>query len=191
MGLFNIFKKDNHIKHINISDNYIEFDNQRIIFPASLEEIANVLGSSYEIVQNEHSLAYIFHNEGITFETCDDKNVYLKYRKAFIDQQHNIVYVKFYGGDQVIKMLHEKCLPKQTCQASIMLNQKSISQYFKVFDRQEIGVFSTIAFKEGRDTIAKSNDVLNVNIALSFNPPRPQSDTNYKIKPCNEDVLEF
>lgn len=60
MGLLDIFKKDNYIKHINVSDNYIEFDDKKIIFPASLEDITSVLRSSYEAFQNEHSIAYIW-----------------------------------------------------------------------------------------------------------------------------------
>ncbi|MEG0276554.1 MAG: hypothetical protein RR630_05955 [Coprobacillus sp.] len=191
MGFLNIFKKENYIKHINVSHNYIEFDNVRIDFPASLEDVAKVLDlNDAEKMEYEEHCEYVFHKQGIILRTCDYKGVYLKYRKAFIDNQHNFVYVYIYCGNHVEKMVSENALPKQTCKAVITFNQKPASQYFHYFNRTQIDMFSAYYYKKEEGDISNSNQESS-NIALSFNPPRPHSDTNYKIKPCHEEVLEF
>ncbi len=185
---------EKRIEKININENYIEFDGKRLSFPLSLEDIHSAFSGYGEIeeIKTNSSIYYNLNSQGIVFQTCDMECVFLKYRKAFVDYEHNIVYCMVYHGDEPRKKYSDDVtLPKTVSSAEIYFDEKPLSKHFTTFDFDNVGVFSSKIYKVEGIPNFKENGQPNVNISLSYTPERPPSGGSYNIKKCKEEVLEF
>lgn len=196
MGILGLFKKNDkgyQPKHIDFHDNEMNIDEKSFTFPLSLNDILPLLGEpekrECESFGNRET-RYIFHNAGLVFTTCDPACVYLKYRKAFIDDEHNIVSCNLYCGDSVTPACREETLPRDTCKTVLTFDKKPIT-FFS--GGAYTGAFHGIYWHDkGKEYPITERGIPTGTISVSFAPKRPtKSGGSYKIKPCNEDVLVF
>lgn len=195
--ILNLFKKsktEKNINYINVGENFIEFDGTCLSFPLALSDISPVLGAFKEAVHishNEKTTSYIFHSQGVVFQTCDEKCMFLKSKKAFTDDSHNITSCYLYYGNRVKSMWGETALPKSVCTAVLCFNRKPVKNSFTFDNRAEIGSVSAILWSNNETSVFKENGQPNATISLSYTPKRPPDGVSYKITDCFEELLEF
>ena len=193
MSIFGKFKKNKTVvERINFNNNYMQLDGMKLKFPLSIDDVISVLGEP-EVIHEEREISYIFHDVGMVFNTCDKECIYLKHRKAYIDEKHNIVNVSMYFGDKVESKWREKVLPNRVCKIDLSLNERPINIFFKHNERTGIGDFNLIYWSKQKGVYYKMGNKPNAPISISYDPPRPKSSEvrDYTIKKVNGEVLKF
>ena len=177
---------------IDVRDKEIVIDDSVITFPASYDDIRSILGEAGIVQANDVSNYYIYDDLGITFK--EDSEKYLKYRKAFIDNQHRIVYVIFMIDDA--ELMDEKEIPNSRFTGNITFFDLEWSTLKKrdgssrnYFNNDGEWKFTQIeAIIRGNDDEPNYKDgKFTKTLYLSFNPERPKSVENYVISESDEE----
>ena len=181
---------------IDVRDKEIVIDDSVIAFPASYDDIRSILGEARIVQANDVSNYYIYDDLGITFK--EDREKYLKYRKAFIDNQHRIVYVIFMIDDA--ELMDEKEIPNSRFTGNITFFDLEWSTLKKrdgssrnYFNKDGELKFTQIeAIIRGNDDEPNYKDgKFTKTLYLSFNPERPKSVENYVISESDEECVTF
>ncbi len=190
------------MEKIHISKNSVFFDDKELKFPASYKEMVGVFGEPDRVYHEKNGMArtiYIYDELGILFEDHDDAEKRLRALKAYIDDEHTIIYFRicFRDTSQDEHFIKDttptgQCRAKITCDKDIMGEIKAFPLSFH-FDRAKAGYFSVIAWSEGiTEGYAAYTDSPEWNCSFSYNPPEPEHYVHsYKLKKCKEEVLEF
>ena len=181
---------------IDVRDKEILIDGNVITFPASYDEISNILGEARIVQINEVRNYYIYDDLGITFQ--EDSEKYLKYRKAFIDKKHLIVYATFAIDDT--ELMNETEIPKSRFTGNITFFDKEWNT-LKKSDGSSRNFFmkdGELEFTQIKAIIRGSDDepnykdeVFTKTLYLSFDPERPKSTENYAIAEPDEECVTF
>lgn len=181
---------------IDVRDKEIVIDDSVITFPASYDDIRSILGEARIVQANDVSNYYIYDYLGITFK--EDSEKYLKYRKAFIDRQHRIVYVTFMIDDA--ELMDEKEIPSSHFTGNITFFEREWST-LKKRDGSSRNYFNNDGewkFTQIKAIIRGNDEEPNYKagkftktLYLSFNPERPKSVENYVISEPDEECVTF
>ncbi len=190
------------MEKIHISKNSVFFDDKELKFPASYKEMVGVFGEPDRVYHEKNGMArtiYIYDELGIFFEDHDNAEKRLRALKAYIDDEHTVIYFRicFRDTSQDEHFIEDttptgQCRAKITCDEDIMGEIKAFPLSFH-FDRAKAGYFSVIAWSEGiTEGYAAYTDSPEWNCSFSYNPPKPEHYVHsYKLKKCKEEVLEF
>lgn len=197
MGILDIFKergKSFRPRCIDFCDNTISIDGHCLAFPLSLDSLTPILGEPERQDRSDPIMTvdYIYDKAGIVFSTCDPKCIYLKSRKAFVDESHNIVSCTLYYGKTVIPIWNEKALPMNTCTTKLTFRGKFYGDTFKFlqYGRTDSGSFGVYCTHNQKNDIGE-NGLPAMPVCMSFDPPRLKMQENYKIKPYDGEELIF
>ena len=188
--MFNFFKKTTHKKlEINLHNNSMIINGTSLTFPLSLKDIEAVLGKPDQVVKRDNKfIKYIYDNIGIVFEHSFSIKNHLKKSKTYIDEEHLISSVFLYYGDIVKSMTGEKELPKQPCQAVVLLDGKS--PYF-FSDRHRVGDFNLILWTPYGTNFNGITETITDTLSISFFPEIKREQESYKLETTDEEVLHF
>lgn len=181
------------ITNMNIEKDYIQINGHIIRFPAAYGDILETLGEARIVKQSEEKLIYIYDAIGIKFETAP--LIYLRKRKAYVDREHNIVYMDIYvEGD----FLHDRNLPLHTYKGSLTFYGLSSEDIFRFFDNTKAfnkdkgeSDFKAIVWDKNGEHVNDKDGNLRKSVSLSFDPVRPKKTENYNLEVCSEEILEF
>lgn len=191
------------MEKIHLSESSVFFDDKELKFPASYEDMISVFGEPDRVYTQKVGMektVYIYDELGVSFDCSKDSLKRLKSLKAYLDDEHCIIYFKICFRDK--SKVHAFCesdTPTGLCEAKITHTMqvgdetKSLPLSF-LFDRAKAGNFSVIAWSEDdvRGKYKGSTDSPQWNCTFSFTPPEPEHFVqSYKIKKCKEEVLEF
>ena len=188
--MFNFFKKKTHKKlEINLQNNSMIINGTSLAFPLSLKDIEAALGKPDQVVKRDNKfIKYIYDNTGIVFEHSFSINNHLKKCKTYIDEEHLISSVFLYYGDIVKSMTGEKELPKQPCQAVVLLDGKS--PYF-FSDRHRVGDFNLILWTPYGTNFNGITETITDTLSISYFPEIKRERESYKLETTDEEVLHF
>ena len=188
--MFKFFKKTTHKKlEINLHNNSMIINGTSLSFPLSLKDIEAVLGKPDQVVKKDGKfIKYIYDTAGIVFEHSFSINNHLKKSKTYIDEEHLISSVFLYYGDIVKSMTGEKELPKQPCQAVVLLDGKS--PYF-FSDRHRVGDFNLILWTPYGTNFNGIAETITDTLSISYFPEIKHERESYKLKETDEELLHF
>ncbi|MBR5917074.1 MAG: hypothetical protein IKZ76_03240 [Lachnospiraceae bacterium] len=202
------------MNHIDVLDKTITINGQAIDFPMSYEEIKKVLGNA-RIVEDTSGksvqTSYYYDELGIEFDGSPAYLSNLKKKKAYKDNDHNIVGLTLYvSGNIIYDFKEEKCEKKYVGNLTVLGNQIDRSKTYrgalgfgycplldeKGKDKKHIQVsISIISTSESVFTVDDDpfydGDVLLRDVIISFQPERPKSKVNYTIVIPDEECLVF
>lgn len=181
------------IMDINVEKDYIQINGHTIHFPAAYADIEKSFGEARIVRKSEEKIIYIYDALGIKFETTPP--IYLRKRKAYVDREHNIVYVNIYvEGD----FFHDQNLPQHIYKGSLTFYGMSSEDLFRFFDNTKPfnkdkgeSDFKAIVWEKHGEHVEDENGNLRKSVSLSFDPVRPKQEENYNLEPCSEELLEF
>lgn len=225
MGLFDVFKKDKvksddrhpNPYNVDVLDNGIKVNDHLLTFPLSYDEIKAVLGEArlYTHGRNNNHIAYIYDDMGIQFGGSIAYLSELKKKKAYKDNDHNIIELTLYvTGTNVFKSFIET-MPQKRYEGNLtFLGQKmdqnnmwkTISGYrydhlYQSNQDEKIGIHVSASvyvndFDVFQTGVKYDGDLYDCNcflhdVNLTFKPERPKSNENYSIVIPDEECLSF
>ena len=123
------------MNHIDVLDKTITINGQAIDFPMSYEEIKKVLGNA-RIVEDTSGksvqTSYYYDELGIEFDGSPAYLSNLKKKKAYKDNDHNIVGLTLYvSGNIIYDFKEEKCEKKYVGNLTVLGNQIDRSKTYR------------------------------------------------------------
>ncbi len=182
--------------NIDLNNSEMTVNGKILRFPLSLNELAMVLGepTKHEFTQfGQTNIQYNYDNLGLSFETCDPACEYLKSRKAFIDNEHNIVsFFMYYSGQTAHPALVKALRPSSACTIALTFAGKR-PWFWSSGGSTRIGDFNVFAWDsfDNDKPLVDENGFPAFPISISFSPERPKSNSSYEIKSCKEEILFF
>lgn len=197
-----------NMNQVDVLDNGVVFNNNKLTFPLSYKEISELFGEARISVQNDIHFSYYYDELGISFEGSTAFLGNLKKKKAYRDDEHNIVSMTLYvTGEKVFgDSKTEKCYIGGLSVLNKNISRENIYPHilgygYNQWIKDEQGksvpqVHMDITMKLEDDL--KKNEVpiydgdqilLDVNIV--FAPERPMSNENYNITIPDEPCLTF
>lgn len=182
--------------NIDVRDYEIILDDNKIVFPASYDDIKKLLGEARIESKGDNKSFYIYDSLGITFEDADV--LYLKKSKAFVDKDHMISYIAFYIDDA--DLFDNIAIPQNRFSGRITffgqewnyLKRLYGSDKYMFRENGEIRYSHISALIRGDDSCPNYSDGLFMKtLYLSFTPERPKSNENYDLKDPDEECLVF
>jgi hypothetical protein len=171
MSLFKKGSKGYRPGHIDFHGDRVNIDGHSLTFPLAASDLIPLLGEPE--IRNIVSLdmpetKYIFHDAGLVFSTCDPKFMYLKARRAYVDEAHNIVGCDLYGGKDVTPAWREDTLPAHPCAAALTFNGKPV--YFWSDSRASTEAFKAVYWGEKQENRIDEKGIPNGTISISYDP---------------------
>ena len=192
---------------IDILDTAVSINGKVLEFPMSYGEIKELLGDARIVTDGDADAVhttYYYDELGMEFEGSAAYLRNLRRKKAYKDNDHNIVGLTLYvTGDKIYDFKDEKCkknyvgdltvlgkkIGRENTWKSVMgfgcqplLDEKSkIKKYIQVMT-------SIVTEDEGP---FYDGDILLKDVIISFEPERPKCEVNYNIEIPNEECLVF
>lgn len=189
------------MEKIYFSGNSVFFDGKELKFPASYKEMVAVLGEPDRIYDEEcvDKTTYIYDELGITFEREPSSLRMLKRNKKYVDDEHFLIHFWLFFRDKSISERYcEDVTPTEVCKAELfrdkdILGNEKPSELDFIFDKARAGDFSVITWCDNAmEHYCGFTHRPEWNCSVSYVPPEPEGLVkSYKIKKCNEEVLEF
>ncbi len=182
--------------NIDVCNGEMTLDGNILRFPSSLAELVAILGepTKNEFTQlGETNIWYNYDDLGLAFKTCDPKCIYLKGRKAFIDEEHNVVSCfLYYSGRTTHAALVNAPLPSRACKVALTFEGRR-PWFWTSGGSTRIGNFSATVWErfDNDEPLVDEGGFPTFPVSVSFSPERPKSGGSYKIKPCKEETLAF
>ena len=196
---------------IDVLDNAITINGQVLEFPMSYDEIKEVLGEARVVVNKEDEeddktihTTYYYDEMGIEFEGSLMYLSNLKKKKAYKDNDHNIILVTLYvTGEKIYNSKDDKCENKYVGNLTVLGNQIEKEKTWKsilgfgcepLLDekskvKEYIHVLTTIVTEE--EGPFYDGDILVKDVIMSFQPERPKCKENFDIVIPDEECLVF
>ena len=188
-------------------DTSISINGQILEFPMSYDEIKELLGDARIVADGDDKVVhttYYYDELGMEFEGSPEYLGNLKRKKAYKDNDHNIVGLTLYvTGNHIYDFKDDKCEKNYVGNLTVMGNQiergntwKSVSGFGcqplldeKSDTEKYIQVMTTIVTEDEEPFY--DGDLLLKDVMISFEPERPRSHVNYEIEIPDEECLVF
>lgn len=192
---------------IDVSDTWVCINGQVLQFPMSYSEIKELLGDARIVANGDDEdvhTTYYYDELGMEFEGSTAYLSNLKRKKAYKDNDHNIVGLTLYvTGHNIYDFKDDKCEKKYVGNLTVLGKQidkdktwKSVSGFGcqplmdeKSKEKKYIQVLTTIVTEDEEPFY--DGDLLLKDVIISFEPERPKCKVNYDIKIPNEECLVF
>jgi hypothetical protein len=188
---------------IDVQENTVNINGHDLIFPMSYDEIREALGDARIVVdEDDNSTTYYYDELGLEFGGSPLYLINLKKKKAYKDNDHNIVELTIYvTGDSIYDFKDDKCKKNYVGNITVLGNQISKDNTWKdilgfgcapLLDEKSktyIHVMTTIVTED--DEPFYDGDTLLKDVIISFQPERPKSNENYNIVIPDEECLVF
>lgn len=216
----NINKTDKDSEKINcvdVLDDGIKLNGHILKFPLSYDKIKAELGEAkiHTYGKNNDNISYIYDDIGIRFGGSINYLSELKKKKAYIDDEHNIIEVTLYVTGRNIYESFLSVMPEKKYIGNITFLGQKMNQekLFKTFggytyshsyqneqgEKNDIHI-ATSVYVNNYDVLQSNvkyegalykGDCFLHDINLTFKPERPKSNENYNIVITDEDCLSF
>lgn len=192
---------------IDVLDTAVSFNGQVVPFPMSYEDIRAVLGDARVVNDGDEDrthTTYYYDDLGIEFEGSPLYLSNLRKKKAYKDNDHNIVGITLYvTGNELYGFKDDKCKKNYEGNLTVLGKQldrdmtwKDILGYGcqpvldeKSKNKKYIQVKTTIVTEDEKPFY--DGDVLLKDVMISFYPERPKLKVNYDIVVPDEECLVF
>ncbi len=183
---------------IDVRNREVIIDGKALSFPASYEEVKQVLGEASRIIPHEKECSdYVYDNLGIVLEGT--KIARMRKQKSFVDLDHLITSIKLVIDKK--ELFYSDPIPESTFDGTVTVFSRSIDylSHSFGFDRQfyknEEGETAWSAIRiliMGKDEIENCvNGKLNRTLMINFDPEKPKNIENYELTKVEEPVLSF
>ena len=192
---------------IDVLDTAVSFNGQVVPFPMSYEDIKAVLGDARVVNDGDEDrthTTYYYDDLGIEFDGSPLYLSNLRKKKAYKDNDHNIVGISLYvTGNELYGFKDGKCKKNYEGNLTVLGKQidrdmtwKDILGYGcqpvldeKSKNKKYIQVKTTIVTEDEKPFY--DGDVLLKDVMISFYPERPKLKVNYDIVVPDEECLVF
>ncbi len=192
---------------IDVLDTAVSFNGQVVPFPMSYEDIRAVLGDARVVNDGDEDrvhTTYYYDDLGIEFDGSPLYLSNLRKKKAYKDNDHNIVGITLYvTGNELYGFKAGKCKKNYEGNLTVLGKQidrdmtwKDILGYGcqpvldeKSKNKKYIQVKTTIVTEDEKPFY--DGDVLLKDVMISFQPERPKLKVNYDIVVPDEECLVF
>ncbi len=184
--------------HIDVRDREIEIDGKVLAFPASYDEVKEILGEASRIVPSRHECPnYVYDDLGIVVNGTVVAR--MRKQKSFVDKDHLItsVYLILHEED----VFHGDPVPAQAFDGSVTIFSRPVAglrhswgfeRHFFTNEAAERVLSATTTCIKGNDEVENIvNGKLNRSLVIDFDPERPKSTENYNPVKLEEPVLSF
>ncbi len=183
---------------VDVRDREVVIDGKVLSFPASYEELKEILGEASRIIpQENHCSQYVYDELGILVD--GDSITRMKKQKSFVDMEYLITAIKLIMNKE--DLFHSDPVPENMFDGTVTVFSKSIdglrkySGYERHLYKNEAGDYEWTAIKtyiSGKDEIDNTvNGKLNRSFTINFDPEKPKSEENYNLTKVEEPVLSF
>lgn len=192
---------------IDVSDTAVSINGQVLDFPMSYDEIKELLGEARIVRDGDGEAAnitYYYDELGLEFEGSLAYLSNLKRKKAYKDNEHNIVGLTLYvTGDNVYDFKNGKSEKNYVGNLTVLGKQIDKEETWKSIlgyeyqpllnpgskEERNIQVSTTIYTED--DGVFYDGERLLKDVIITFEPERPKCEVNYDIKMPNEKCLVF
>jgi len=192
---------------IDVLDNAVSINGRVLEFPMSYEEIKELLGEARIVTDGDDEavhITYYYDELGLEFEGSPSYLSNLKRKKAYKDNDHNIVGLTLYvTGDNVYDFKNGKSENNYVGNLTVLGKQidkeetwKSILGYgyqplLDPGSKEERNIqVSTTIYTEDQGAFYDGERLLK-DVIITFEPERPKCEVDYDIKSPNEKCLVF
>lgn len=194
---------------IDVLDTAVNINGHVIEFPMSYGEIKELLGEARIVTDGDDEAvqtSYYYDELGIEFDGSVTYLSMLKRKKAYKDNDHNIVGLTLYvTGDNIYEFKEGKCENKYVGNLTVLgkkIERDNTWKSVQGFDCQPllddksktkryIQIKTSIVTEEEEEGPFYDGDILLRDVIISFEPERPKSNVNYNIEIPKEECLVF
>ena len=200
------------MNRIDVLDTAVSINGQVLEFPMSYDEIKELLGAARIVTDGDVTdgddeadhISYYYDELGVEFDGSPAYLSNLKRKKAYKDNDHNIVGLTLYvTGDNIYEHKDGKCENRFVGNMTVLGKKierdntwKSILGFGcqplldeKSKTKQYIQVVTSIVTED--ESPFYDGDILLKDVIISFEPERPKSNVNYDIEIPKEECLVF
>ena len=192
---------------IDVLDTAVSINGHILEFPMSYGEIKELLGEARIVTDGDAEAlhtTYYYDGLGIEFEGSVTYLSKLKRKKAYKDNEHNIVGLTLYvTGNNIYEHKDGKCEKKYVGNLTVLGKKierentwKSVLGFGcqpllddKSKTKRYIQIMTSIVTEE--EGAFYDGDILLRDVIISFEPERPKSNVNYNIEIPKEECLVF
>lgn len=184
---------------IKIYEEYLEINREKLLFPASINEITNIIAEKPRVFETTSfgykRIVYVFDNSGIYFYTVT--KVELKAQKIYKDGEHNITTLGVCFGKRFLYNENEKAYQSEKYfNGNVFVVDKNFGEKSIEYFYDEVSTYHKqkdfrISWPYEKPFVKNSVKTGCVDIYIHKERESSNSLKDYSIKKSKEDILEF